>query len=96
MQTFQTTKRKKGHKGGDLGVPRLTTLSEHIKSQMAVLERVNHYSHVYSNYIKDRSPPAIAVCDCLHRTDNSGDQSPQGQHQRGNDVLYMLTLCCKC
>lgn len=63
---------------------------------MAVLESVNHYSHVYSNYIKDESPAATAVCDCLHRTGNGGDESHPGQHQRENDVLYVLTLCCKC
>lgn len=62
---------------------------------MAVLEGVTHYSHVYSNYIKDGSLPEIAVCDCLHRTGNGGDESHRGQHQRGNEVLYMLTLCCK-
>lgn len=88
--------KKKRLRGGDLGVPWLTVLSEHIKSQMAVLEGVSHYSHVYSNHIKDGNPPAIAVCDCLHRTGNGGDEIQQGQHQRGNDVLYMLTPCCKC
>lgn len=91
MQIFQTTKKKKEQRGGDLGVPWLTTLSELIKSQMAVLEGVNHYSHAYFNYIKDGSPPAIAVSGCLHRTGNDGDESHQAQHQRGNDVLYMLT-----
>lgn len=71
-------------------------LSEHNKSQMALLEGGNHYRHVYSNHIKDGSPQGIVICDCLHRTGNSGDRNYWGQHQRGNDVLYIHTHCSIC